>query len=144
MTVGALCEKGMKLARILVLSHYWAPENGVPQRRWTWLTEMLHEQGHSVSVIAPPPHYNRVNDWAERAKDARVRTRHRIRGVNKVEWGPSGERIFRTQYLTGGSGLTAKALNQGFVALSTLLKVAKQRDKAEDATPDLILSLIHI
>lgn len=142
MTVGALCEKGMKLARILVLSHYWAPENGVPQRRWTWLTEMLHEQGHSVSVIAPPPHYNRVNDWAERAKDARVRTRRRIRGVNKVEWGPSGERIFRTQYLTGGSGLTAKALNQGFVALSTLLKVAKQRDKAEDATPDLIIGTV--
>lgn len=52
--------------KILFISQYWAPENGVPQRRWSWLTDLLETEGHSVTVIAPPPHYNRspsLGEW---------------------------------------------------------------------------------
>lgn len=43
--------------RILLVTLYWHPEQGVVQRRWEWLSKILVEQGHHLTVIAPPPHY---------------------------------------------------------------------------------------
>ena len=43
--------------RILLLSHYWAPEVGAPQRRWNRLAEALISRGHELAVLAPAPHY---------------------------------------------------------------------------------------
>lgn len=43
--------------KILILSHLWEPEEGSPQRRWSWLTNALLDVGHDVTVICPPPHY---------------------------------------------------------------------------------------
>lgn len=43
--------------RILLLTHYFEPENGAPQRRWSALIERFVAAGHSVRVLAPPPHY---------------------------------------------------------------------------------------
>lgn len=130
------------MARILVLSHYWAPENGVPQRRWTWLTQVLHENGYSVSVVAPPPHYNREVTLSKRFASIGKRLALRIRGMHPVEWGPAGERIYRTTYLTGGSGLTAKAANQGFVSLSMLRTLRRQKAALESNKPDIIVGTV--
>lgn len=38
---------------LLVLSQFWYPENGVPQRRWTWLSNIFSEIGGDISVVAP-------------------------------------------------------------------------------------------
>ncbi|WP_282852892.1 glycosyltransferase family 4 protein [Gulosibacter sediminis] len=43
--------------RVLLLTHYFAPEDGAPQRRWGALTREFVERGHEVAVITPPPHY---------------------------------------------------------------------------------------
>jgi len=59
-----------------------------------------------------------------------------------VEDGFSGERIYRTAYLTGGSGLTSKALNQGFVALSTLWTLRHRKTKRKLAKPDIIVGTV--
>ncbi|UBI09824.1 glycosyltransferase family 4 protein [Corynebacterium coyleae] len=130
------------MARILVLSHYWAPENGVPQRRWTWLTQVLHDHGYSITVIAPPPHYDREVAFARRLVSIGSRVATKVRGLSRVEDGFSGERIYRTAYLTGGSGLTSKALNQGFVALSTLWTLRHRKTKRKLAKPDIIVGTV--
>ena len=43
--------------RILLLTHYWAPEVGAPQRRWNRLAKTLISRGHELAVLAPAPHY---------------------------------------------------------------------------------------
>ena len=43
--------------RILLLSHYWAPEVGAAQHRWSRLAEALISRGHELAVLAPAPHY---------------------------------------------------------------------------------------
>ncbi|EEI64031.1 glycosyltransferase family 4 protein [Corynebacterium glucuronolyticum] len=41
--------------RILVVSQYWHPDNGIPQHRWAWLTRVLEDAGHAVDVVCPHP-----------------------------------------------------------------------------------------
>ncbi|MFK5690764.1 glycosyltransferase [Ornithinimicrobium sp. LYQ92] len=43
--------------RILLLTHYYPPEVGPPQLRWSALVREFQERGHEVHVLAPPPHY---------------------------------------------------------------------------------------
>lgn len=43
--------------RVLLLSHYYAPEPGAAQHRWAVLVRHLVEAGDEVHVVAPAPHY---------------------------------------------------------------------------------------
>ena len=43
--------------RIVLLSHYYYPEVGAPQRRWRILVDHLRAAGHDVIIVAPHPHY---------------------------------------------------------------------------------------
>src|SRR5699024_12377064 len=43
--------------RIVLLSHYYYPEVGAPQRRWRILVDHLRAAGHDVITVAPHPHY---------------------------------------------------------------------------------------
>lgn len=43
--------------RLLLLTHYYAPEVGPPQLRWSALVRDMVRAGHEVHVIAPLPHY---------------------------------------------------------------------------------------
>lgn len=45
------------MTRVLLLTHYFAPEVGAPQSRLLALTRHLQCRGHDVTVHAPPPHY---------------------------------------------------------------------------------------
>lgn len=120
---------------ILILSQYWYPENGVPQRRWSWLARVLADEGHSVTVIAPPPHYERsigLGEW--------LRTRGSSgRGF---EYGPSEERIIRSQYLPAGQSLTARALNQGVVALGMMWTCLRRPSALKDYRPDVVIGTV--
>lgn len=122
--------------RILILSQYWYPENGVPQRRWSWLSSVLEDAGHEVLVIAPPPHYERkipLREWLGRKK---------FRSVNQVDSGPSGERIVRSGYLPAGMSITHRALNQASVALSQVWVALRRRGPLLDFNPDLIIGTV--
>ncbi|WP_087005390.1 glycosyltransferase family 4 protein [Gulosibacter sp. 10] len=43
--------------RILLLTHYFAPETGAPQRRWGAFVREFSEAGHEIAVMCPPPHH---------------------------------------------------------------------------------------
>ncbi|MBM6403495.1 glycosyltransferase family 4 protein [Phycicoccus sp. CSK15P-2] len=43
--------------KVLLLTHYYAPEVGAPQHRWSALARHLCGTGHDLHVVAPAPHY---------------------------------------------------------------------------------------
>src|SRR5699024_11948015 len=81
-----------RIVRVLVVSQYWAPEYGVPQRRWGWLAELMKSEGHEVVVLTPPPHYLRNLSFKEWLSMGGLRVGRR------AEVGPAGESIFRTPF----------------------------------------------
>ena len=122
--------------RILIISQYWAPENGVPQRRWSWLTKILTEAGHEVLVIAPKPHYERnisVSDWYKnRAYRASVETTQ----------GDSGEKIIRSGFIPSTRSVTGKIFNQASVALGALWIIGKRPSVLRGYHPDLVIGTV--
>ncbi len=108
--------------KILIVSQYWFPENGVPQRRWQWLSQILTEAGHDVVVIAPPPHYQRkvtFRDWARR--------KHSLTPL--LSKGASGESIYRSAFLPEGQSLISRVFNQAFVAFGMIwVAIRSSRD----------------
>ena len=122
--------------RILVLSQYWYPENGVPQRRWAWLSKILADAGYEVMVIAPPPHYLRrvpVKTWI---------VQQGFRSRNGIEIGPSGERIVRCGFFPASNSLTQRVLNQASVALSMGFMQLKSRGPVRQFHPDLVIGTV--
>lgn len=122
--------------RILVLSQYWMPENGVPQRRWAWLTKILVREGHEVTVIAPPPHYQRKmsikNWWSARGMFS-----------NKdQETGPFGETILRSGFFPAGHSLTERIFNQASVAFSMLIMSVNPKSIVKQLSPDLVIGTV--
>lgn len=121
--------------KILVLSQYWHPENGVPQRRWTWLTEVLHNGGHEVCVVAPPPHYKRSVSFKTWVKERGFTTGFR------PETGPNGETVFRSGYFPSGVSLWRRILNQGWTAAAMTLGLLRNREVSE-FNPDLVIGTV--
>ncbi|AIK86859.1 glycosyltransferase family 4 protein [Corynebacterium glutamicum] len=121
--------------KILVLSQHWHPENGVHQRRWTWLSELLIEAGHEVTVTCPPAHDQRkigLLSW--------LRSMGSLRKT--VEFGPAGERIIRCLYLPAGTSLVLRAFNQGVVAGGMLLARLQNVKYFRNFKPDLVIGTV--
>lgn len=122
--------------RILIISQYWAPENGVPQRRWSWLTEILTEAGHSVTVLAPPPHYDRQIGFSEWWKNASYKTQ-----TESNQEGLSYS-IVRTGFIPAGKSLTHRILNQAAVAVASVLAVLRRSGELRYFNPDLVIGTV--
>ncbi|OKX86065.1 glycosyltransferase family 4 protein [Corynebacterium glutamicum] len=121
--------------KVLILSHYWHPENGVPQRRWSWLTKILVRAGHEVVVVCPPPHHERETsffDWI----------RSFFSGEQVREFGLSGEKIVRSGYFPNGNSITRKAFNQGVVSLSILWNIFLKRGELKGFKPDIVIGTV--
>lgn len=123
------------MANILVLSQYWFPENGVPQRRWSWLTKILVEMGHSVTVVAPPAHYHRAVSAADWLNDLKDQETH-------IETGPHGERIVRCRYIPAGVSLTGRAVNQASAAASAFVTSLKKAGLFSSGDADLVIGTV--
>lgn len=122
--------------KILVVSQYWDPENGVPQRRWAWFSQILRGAGHEITVVTPPPHYLR---------DVSLRQWWRERGFKATpqpEVGRSGERIIRSGFFPGGQSITQKALNQAAVAVGALHAVLRPTGPLRGYKPDLVVGTV--
>lgn len=123
--------------RVLVISQYWLPENGVPQRRWAWLTSILRSEGHSVYVVAPvPKSYSR--SAAAEGVLSRVKS---IWRVTKEE-GTNGETIFRTGRLPGGSSLTSRILGQAAIAVGMTLGVLAGPPEIRKLNPTVVVGTV--
>lgn len=92
--------------RILLLSHYWAPEAGAPQNRWQWLARGLVERGHDLAVLAPAPHYpvGALLDPSPRL------------APGAVARDGSGAMVHRTAFRRYGTGIGGRGADQGFAA----------------------------
>ena len=116
--------------RILLVTQYWYPENGVPQRRWSWLAKILIDAGHEVCVVAPPPRNSRSIDDA--TGDSSL--------TRKVPYkGAEGETIFRSSAYRVGDSITSKAASQLLIALSQVRTLIKNRKQIE---PDLVIGTV--
>lgn len=127
---------GVLELRILIISQYWAPENGVPQRRWSWLTRVLEDAGHQVSVVAPPPHYNRHISFSEWRKSSSFRAR-----VER-QVGETSETIVRTGFFPSGRSLTQRIMNQAAVAVAGLWVIAKLPGSLGETKPDVVIGTV--
>jgi len=122
--------------KVLVVSQYWHPENGVPQRRWSWLSGLLVSKDVNVDVVAPPPHYLRSVSFSQWVKTVKLPRRQ------KRERGLSGETIFRSLYLPSGNSLTFRAVNQLVVALGTVAEVFQVYIRRGVPRPDLVIGTV--
>lgn len=123
--------------RILLVTQYWAPENGVPQRRWAWLSRVLERAGHEVVVLAPPPHYLRQEGWSEWWRSKGYRS-----NVENASESNGGRLVLRSGFIPGGASISQKVLNQLGVAAGGLWVVLRRKSPIDSYNPDLIIGTV--
>lgn len=114
--------------RILLLTHYFEPENGAPQRRWTALIERFCSAGHEVRVVAPPPHY----------PSGRVRPEHRSLGVGRSHTSATGAAVVRTAYFRHSGDLFTRTVDHLVAAIDGFRRAS--RSIASHGAPDVIIA----
>ncbi|WP_413316660.1 glycosyltransferase family 4 protein [Agrococcus sp. 1P02AA] len=115
---------------ILLLTHYYAPENGAPQRRWTALIERFTAAGHRVTVVCPPPHY-------PHGRLARGdRGEHRA-GRESVD--AAGAQVIRVSFLPHDGRIHTRTLDHLWVAAATIRRVSSLI-RTGDLRPDIVVA----
>lgn len=130
--------KGSRVLKILVLSHYWYPQNGVPQRRWQWLTSVLVKAGNQVDVVAPPRNFRRnmgIAEWFCSLCELRA-------PYGRGESGAAGERIFRVVAVPSSSSLTARVVSQISVAAGHFFVALIRGLGGYRSRPDVIVGTV--
>ena len=95
--------------KILLFTHYYEPELGAPQRRWSGLISRWQKAGHQVTVYCPSPHYPDRNSTAA--------LRHAGNKPWSVEVGRYGESIHRMPYILHGYSGGVRFVDQIFTSL---------------------------
>ena len=125
--------------RIVLLSHYYYPEVGAPQRRWRILNDHLRAAGHEIITVAPHPHYpypDRDRFFGSNVGRGRRRVDVRLGGT--WDTGVDGERILRVPYLHSGSSMARQMLDQTVSATGAMSAVIDRlRGRMK---PDVIVS----
>lgn len=116
--------------RILLLTHYYAPEYGAPQRRWSALVGRFVRAGHQVTVAAPVPHYPAGRPRPEQAA---------AHPVGAVERGVHGETILRVAWLPHRSDILTRTVDHLAAALDTARRVSV-RFAWREHRPDVVIS----
>lgn len=125
--------------RILLLTHYYYPEVGAPQRRWRILVDHLRAAGHQVITVAPHPHYphpNRDEFFDSQVGEGRRRVSISLGGTWDI--GVDEERILRVPYLHSGSSTARQILDQS-VSAAGAMSAALRRLRGRSA-PDVVVS----
>lgn len=125
--------------RILLLSHYYWPEIGAPQRRWSSLIHQLIRKGHEVVVAAPHPHYpHSCREEFFRSKVGNRWSRLETKLGGTWEMGEHGERIIRVPYLHSGHSMARQMLDQGVAATGAFGAVVRRMRGTN--RPDVVVS----
>ncbi|WP_029088944.1 glycosyltransferase family 4 protein [Brevibacterium album] len=113
--------------RILLLTHYYEPEIGAPQRRWRSLVDGFTARGHEVAVIAPVSHYPH-----RRASD--------LGGPRQLPWewsaGVRGEQVMRVPYAPLSGSMPGQMADQTLSSAAAAFAALRLRR----ARPDVIVS----
>ncbi len=106
---------------ILLITHYYAPEIGAPQRRLSALVSRWRQRGFDVTVLCPPPHY------PEKFSTCQLRTeKNRAFAREKGEF---GETIVRMPYVLHGYRGSFRALDQLVTAAAATVTALVSRGK---------------
>lgn len=111
---------------VLFVTQQWAPETGVPQRRGRWMVDALKRAGHSVSVVAPPPHYPSGRLISQDQRDQAYAS-FRVDDL---------EALYRSSFLPHSQSIKSRVMDQAVVAATSILT---SLHSAGDRKPDVIL-----
>lgn len=114
--------------RILLVTHYYAPEVGAPQHRWDALVARFVAAGHQVAVLAPSPHYPSGRAGALAASER----------PGAVARGRHGELVHRLRFGEYGTGVSSRARDQ-LVAAADAVRVGLTRF-AGARRPDVVVA----
>ncbi|MGO1544821.1 MAG: glycosyltransferase family 4 protein [Gulosibacter sp.] len=93
--------------RVLLLTHYFVPETGAPQKRWDALIREFVAAGHEVAVLCPPPHH----------PNGRVEERfHRYYAPGSSDRADNGAAVYRVGLLRHGGDIVTRSLDHLFAA----------------------------
>ncbi|OLT41911.1 hypothetical protein BJF86_02590 [Serinicoccus sp. CNJ-927] len=115
--------------RILLLTHYYPPETGPPQLRWSALVRDLVGAGHEVDVITPAPHYP-SGQLLPGEDPAQVGHRHT---------GEYGETVHRVPFRPSTGTALSLLLDQGVTAAHTVLTGWRRR---AELRPDVVIATV--
>lgn len=116
--------------RVLLLTHYFSPENGAPQRRWSELIQRFVRSGHTVDVIAPPPHY----PTGKLDPDAPASSR-----AGSVVVGPHGGTVRRVSYLRHNASVVSRTLDHVWVARASIAEATRLARRGL-MSPDVVIA----
>ena len=116
--------------RILLLTHYWAPEVGAPQRRWNRLAEALISRGHELAVLAPAPHY----------PGGRLLPGGAAHVAGSIRRDVTGAMVHRTIFRPYSSGVCGRGTDQ-MVAAADSVRLGVARFRGGNR-PDVILGSV--
>lgn len=94
--------------KILLFTHYYTPELGAPQRRWSGLVSRWQKAGHEVTVYCPSPHY------PDKTSTQGVRTAENKPWTKQT--GEYDETIYRMPYILHGYSGGVRLVDQFFTA----------------------------
>ena len=115
--------------RILLLSHYYAPETGPPQLRWSALVRDLVAAGHEVHVVTPAPHYptGRLLSGEDPAQ------------VGHAHPGQHGETVHRVRFRPSTGSARSLLLDQVVSAADTVRTAWRRR---RELRPDVVVATV--
>lgn len=116
--------------RILLLTHYYAPEFGAPQRRWSALIDRFIAAGHQVTVAAPVPHY---------PSGRPTPSQRRAHRVGAIERGRHGETVLRTAYLPHRSDIVSRTADH-LVGAADAMRRLLSRFARPGSRPDVVIA----
>lgn len=95
--------------RVLLVTHFYPPEIGAPQRRWEGFVKRWMRSGIDVTVVCPLPHY----------PDGKVRP-GAVKGLLRTSTGQFGEQILRVPFVPGAKSAAAKLADHTLAALASI------------------------
>ncbi|MFW5473269.1 glycosyltransferase family 4 protein [Knoellia sp. CPCC 206450] len=100
---------------LLLLTHYYPPEGGAAQHRWSTLVGHLVSEGDTVRVVTPAPHYP-LGHLLPGHENLRPGTTHE---------GPHGETVHRVSFRPYDSSVRSRMLDEATVARDAVRTVRR-------------------
>ena len=110
---------------LLLITHYWAPEQGVVQRRWQWLNRAILNDNIELSVIAPPPHY----------PGGKLLSSSHLYRAGTMDNSVPGLTIYRTRFKEHNQSIISRIIEQATTMTSSLPTGLRVIRKAKSAHP---------